>query len=226
MLQRILVVEDDEPLAELLKNRLQMEHFAVEVVTDGREAKRRAETEPYDLVLLDLELPGENGLLVLQHIRDRKPGLPVLIVTGNAVVDSRVKGLDAGADDYVSKPFSFAELSARIRSVLRRGSRAAQFSFQVEDLELDSLARSVRRAGQAIELTRKEFALLEFLMQHAGQPVSRSSIVEQVWRMKGESITNLVDVYISYVRHKVDNGFARPLIRTVRGIGYQIGGNN
>jgi DNA-binding response OmpR family regulator len=223
---RILVVEDDQPLAELLKTRLQVEHFAVEVVSNASEAERKTADESYDLVLLDLGLPrGEEGLAILQHIRDHKPDLPVLIVAGNGLVDSRVRGLDAGADDYLTKPFSFAELSARIRAVLRRGSRPVQSLFQVEDLELDRVSRTVKRSGQFIQLTPKEFALLEFLMLQAGRPVSRGSIVEQVWRMKGETLTNVVDVYINYIRRKIDGGYARPLIHTVRGVGYQIGGS-
>lgn len=223
---RILVAEDDQPLAEFLRNRLQQEHFTVEVVSDGLEARRRAEDQPYDLVILDLGLPGESGLGVLQHIRERKPDLPVLIVTGDSPVDSRVRGLDAGADDYLAKPFSFAELAARVRALLRRGSRPLPSHLQVEDLELDRVERKVHRAGRPIDLTPKEFALLEFLMQQARRPVSRALIVEQVWGMKGETLTNIVDVYINYVRHKVDEGFPRPLIHTIRGVGYQIGGSS
>jgi len=221
---KILVVEDDAPLAEFLNQRLQQDHFKVDVVSDGREARLRVDQGTYDLIMLDLGLPGEGGLEVLKHIREKTPELPVLIITGNAQVDARVKGLDAGADDYLAKPFSFAELAARVRALLRRGSRPVQVMFQVEDLELNCIDRTVTRAGKSIELTPKEFALLEFLMRHAGQPVSRASIVEQVWQMKGETLTNVVDVYINYVRRKVDEGFSKPLIRTVRGVGYQIGG--
>lgn len=221
---RILVAEDDQSLAEFLKDRLQQEHFTVEVVSDGLEARRRAEEQLFDLLILDLGLPGESGLGVLRHVRERKPDLPVLIVTGDSPVDARVRGLDAGADDYLGKPFSFAELAARVRALLRRSSRPLSVHLQVEDLELDRVERKVQRAGRSIELTPKEFALLEFLMQHSGQPVNRSAIVEQVWGLKGEAPTNVVDVYINYVRGKVDEGFPRPLIRTVRGVGYQIGG--
>jgi DNA-binding response OmpR family regulator len=223
---RILVVEDDQPLAELLKARLQTDHFAVDVVSDASQAERKSADEAYDLVLLDLGLPkGEEGLTALQHIRERNPDVPVLIVAGNGLADSRVRGLDAGADDYLTKPFSFAELSARIRAVLRRGSRPVQSLFQVEDLELDRVSRTVKRSGQLIPLTPKEFSLLEFLMLQAGRPVSRGSIVEQVWRMRGETLTNVVDVYINYIRRKIDGGYSHPLIHTVRGVGYQIGGS-
>jgi DNA-binding response OmpR family regulator len=223
---RILVVEDDQPLAELLKAQLQTDHFAVDVVSDASKAERKSADEAYDLVLLDLGLPkGEEGLTALQHIRERNPDVPVLIVAGNGLADSRVRGLDAGADDYLTKPFSFAELSARIRAVLRRGSRPVQSLFQVEDLELDRVSRTVKRSGQLIPLTPKEFSLLEFLMLQAGRPVSRGSIVEQVWRMRGEMLTNVVDVYIKYIRRKIDGGYSHPLIHTVRGVGYQIGGS-
>ena len=197
----------------------------MEVVSDGLEARRRAQDQPYDLLILDLGLPGEDGLSVLQHIRTHKPDLPVLIVTGDSPVDSRVRGLDAGADDYLAKPFSYAELAARVRALLRRGSRPAPAHLQVEDLELDRVEREVQRAGRSIDLTPKEFALLELLMQHAGQPVSRALIVEQVWGRNGGTRTNVVDVYINYVRRKVDEGFPRHLILTIRGVGYQIGGS-
>lgn len=221
---KILVVEDDAPLAEFLHQRLQQDHFTVDVVSDGREARQRVDQDMYDLIMLDLGLPDEGGLEVLKHIREKTPELPVLIITGNAQVDARVRGLDAGADDYLAKPFSFAELAARVRALLRRGGRTVQAVFQVEDLELNCIDRTVKRAGKSIDLTPKEFALLEFLLRHSGQPVSRASIVEQVWQMKGETLTNVVDVYINYVRRKVDEGFSKSLIRTVRGVGYQIGG--
>jgi DNA-binding response OmpR family regulator len=223
---RILVAEDDAPLAEFLHQRLQQEQFAVQVVADGREAQRLAAEQPYDVVLLDLSLPGTGGLDVLRCIRSKKPDLPVLIVTGAAMVEERVRGLDAGADDYVAKPFAFAELAARIRAVLRRGNRPARSVLQVDDLELDRVSHTVHRGGHTIELSPKEFALLEFLMRHAGQPVTRTSIVEQVWKLNFETMTNVVDVYINYLRRKIDSGYDRALIRTIRGVGYQIGGSN
>jgi DNA-binding response OmpR family regulator len=160
---------------------------------------------------------------VLRGIRSKKPDLPVLIVTGASRVEERVRGLDAGADDYLAKPFAFAELAARIRAVLRRGNRTVSVFLRVEDLELDRVTHTVQRHGRPIELSPKEFALLEFLMRHAGQPVARTAIVEQVWRLHCDTMTNVVDVYINYLRRKVDSGHERPLIRTIRGIGYQIG---
>lgn len=220
---RILVAEDDAPLADFLHQRLLQEQFAVQIVSNGIEAQRLAAEQPYDVVLLDLSMPGATDLDVLRGIRSKKPDLPVLIVTGASLVEERVRGLDAGADDYLAKPFAFAELAARIRAVLRRGNRTASVVLRVEDLELDRISHSVQRRGRAIDLSPKEFALLEFLMRHAGQPVARAAIVEQVWKLHFDTITNVVDVYINYLRRKVDSGFDRPLIRTVRGIGYQIG---
>ncbi len=222
---RILVAEDDAPLAELFHQRLQEEQFAVQVVSDGREAQKMASNQSYDLVILDLNLPGTGGLDVLGEIRAKKPDLPVLIVTDASRVEERIRGLDAGADDCIAKPFAFAELAARIRAVLRRGNRRARAILQIDDLELDRINRTVRRGNRNIELSPKEFCLLEFLMRHEGQPVTRTAIVEQVWKLNGGNGTNIVDVYINYLRRKVDSGYDQSLIRTIRGVGYQIGGN-
>ena len=220
---RILVAEDDLPLADFLRQELQKEQFAVQVVADGIEAQELALNQHYDLVILDLGLPGAMGLEVLRRIRSKKPDLPVLIMTGATKVEERVRGLDAGADDYVSKPFVFAELSARIRAVLRRGSRPSRAVLQIADLELERITHAVQRGGHEIALSPKEYALLEFLMRNAGQPVSRAAIIEQVWRLDLDTVTNVVDVYINYLRRKVDIGYDRALIRTIRGVGYQIG---
>jgi two-component system OmpR family response regulator len=222
---RILVAEDDAPLAEFLRHRLVQEQFSVKVVTNGPEAQQLASDQSYDLVLLDLNLSGTGGLDVLRGIRSKRPDLPVVIVTDGGLVGDCVRGLDAGADDYVAKPFAFAELAARIRAVLRRGSRPAGAILKIEDLEVDRVSHSVRRGSHNIDLSPKEFALLEFLMRHEGQPVSRPSIVEQVWKLNFDTTTNVVDVYINYLRRKVDSGYDRALIRTIRGVGYQIGGN-
>jgi DNA-binding response OmpR family regulator len=221
---KILVAEDDAPLAEFLNQRLQQEQFIVQVAATGSEAQRLAVEQPFDLVLLDLNLEGAIGLDVLRNIRTRKPDLPVMLMTGTGVLEERIRGLDAGADDYVAKPFAFAELAARIRAVLRRGGRPGQAVLQVDDLKLDRLSHTVQRGGRAIDLSPKEFALLEFLMMHRGQPVSRPAIVEQVWKLNFDTMTNVVDVYINYLRRKVDSGYDRALIRTVRGVGYQITG--
>src|SRR6267154_4818564 len=222
---RILVAEDDAPLADFLRQRLVQEQFAVQLASDGTEAQRLAANQAFDLVILDLNLPGTGGLDVLRNIRSRKPDLPVVVVTGSSMVEERVRGLDAGADDYVAKPFAFAELAARIRAVLRRGNRPARAILQIGDLEVDRVSHTVRRGNHNIDLSPKEFALLEFLMRHEGQPVSRTAIVEQVWKLNFDTMTNVVDVYINYLRRKVDTGHDRALIRTIRGLGYQIGGN-
>jgi DNA-binding response OmpR family regulator len=222
---RILVAEDDAPLADFLRQRLVQEQFAVQLASDGIEAQRLAANQAFDLVILDLNLPGTNGLDVLRNIRSQKPDLPVMVVTGSSLVEERVRGLDAGADDYVAKPFAFVELAARIRAVLRRGNRPANAILTVADLAVDRLNHTVQRAGHNIELSPKEFALLEYLMRHAGQPVTRTAIVEHVWKLNFDTMTNVVDVYINYLRRKVDTGYDHALIRTVRGVGYQIGGN-
>jgi len=222
---RILVAEDDAPLADFLRQRLVQEQFAVQLASDGIEAQRLAADQAFDLVILDLNLPGAAGLDVLRNIRSHKPDLPVMVVTGSSQVEDRVRGLDAGADDYVAKPFAFAELAARIRAVLRRGNRPANAVLTIADLAVDRVNHTVRRAGHNIELSPKEFALLEYLMRHAGQPVTRTAIVEQVWKLNFNTMTNVVDVYINYLRRKVDTGYDHALIRTVRGVGYQIGGN-
>jgi two-component system, OmpR family, copper resistance phosphate regulon response regulator CusR len=221
---RILVAEDDAPLADFLHQQLQQEQFSVQMVADGGEAQKMAADQAYDLVVLDLSRPGERGLDVLRNIRAKKPDLPVLMVTGGNVAEERVRLLNAGADDSLAKPFAFAELAARIRAVLRRGNRPAQALLRIADLEIDRVTHNVTRGGQAIELSPKEFALLEFLMRHQGQAVTRSTIIEQVWKINFDTMTNVVDVYINYLRRKIDTGFDRPLIRTIRGVGYQIGG--
>jgi DNA-binding response OmpR family regulator len=161
---------------------------------------------------------------VLKNIRSHRSELPVIIITGSALVEERIRGLEAGADDFVAKPFAFGELLARIRAVLRRGNRPAKATLRVDDLELDRVSHTVNRGGHAIELSPKEYALLEFLMRNAGQPVTRAMIVEKVWKLNFDTMTNVVDVYINYLRRKVDSGYDRRLIRTIRGVGYQIGG--
>jgi len=197
----------------------------VDLIPGTREAETLVAERPCDLALLDLALPYAAGIEALRHIRAKKPELPVVFLTSLENVDERARCLDAGADDLVPKPFAFTELAARIRAVLRRGSHAARAQLQIEDLVMDRLSHSVHRSGHAIDLSPKEFSLLEFLMRHAGHPVTRSTIVEQVWRLNVETMTNVVDVYINYLRRKVDSGYDHPLIRTIRGTGYQIGTN-
>ncbi len=220
---RILVAEDDRPVASFLKKGLEAEHYAVDIVPDGQEALYMAEEYDYDLVLLDLVLPSMDGLQVLQQIRNRKKNLPVLVLTGRARVEDRVKGLDLGADDYMVKPFAFRELTARVRALLRRGDIPIDFKLQFENLEMNLVERSVRRGDRKIELTPKEFALLEYLMRNQGRAVSRPMIIEHVWNFSFDTMTNVVDVYINYLRKKVNEGAERKLIQTVRGVGYRLG---
>ena len=220
---RILVAEDDTALSSFVKKGLEAEHYAVDIAREGDEAQYMAEQFEYDLLLLDLSLPRMDGLKVLQNVRTKKPSLPVLVLTGRTKVEDRVKGLDLGADDYLTKPFSFTELSARVRALLRRGARPAAAVLCVADLEIDRVERQVRRAGRRIELTAKEFGLLDYLMRNTGHTVSRAMIVEHVWNLSFDSMTNVVDVYINYLRKKVDEGFEPRLIHTVRGVGYRLG---
>jgi DNA-binding response OmpR family regulator len=222
---RLLVAESNASLAESLRQRLEQEQFTVQVASDGPKVEQMVSGQVYDLVILDLNSPGMGGLDILRAIRSRKPDLPVVIVADSSIVEERVRGLNAGADDYVAKPFDFAELVARIRAVLRRGNRPAHGTLKVEDLELDRVNRTVRRGSREIDLSPKEFSLLEFLMRHEGRPVTRAAILEQVWKSNFDDIANIVDVYINYLRRKMDSGYDRSLIRTIRGVGYQIGGN-
>jgi len=220
---RVLVAEDDKPVASFVQKGLEAEHFAVDIAQDGQEAQFMANQNQYDMAVLDLTLPVIDGLDVLKQIRKSKPALPVLILTGRNRVEDRVQGLDLGADDYLTKPFSFSELSARVRALLRRSSMPAEVILRAGDLELNRVERIVKRAGKIIEMTPKEFSLLEYLLLNTGRCVTRAMIVEHVWNLSFDTLTNVVDVYINYVRKKVDQGHEQKLIRTIRGVGYQIG---
>jgi two-component system copper resistance phosphate regulon response regulator CusR len=220
---RILVAEDDHPVATFISKGLEAENYVVDVAGDGEEALFLAEHYDYDLVILDINLPKLDGFTVLQRVRAQKPDLAVLFLTGNIQVSDRVKGLDLGADDYLTKPFSLTELLARVRAVGRRSNRPSESVLKVQDLVLDRVQHVVTRAGRPINLTPKEFALLEYLMRNAGRPVSRAMIVEHVWNLGFDSTTNVVDVYINYLRKKIDSDAPTRLIRTIRGVGYQIG---
>ncbi len=218
---RLLLVEDEAKLAGFLRQGLEEENYAVDLAYDGQDGAYLAETTAYDLVILDLNLPKLSGLEVLRRIRHKKPNVPVLIMTAKSTVENRIEGLDCGADDYVVKPIFVSELAARIRALLRRGLRES-FEMQIANLAMNTATRTVTRAGQKIELSSKEFALLEFLMRNAGRPVSRTSIIEHVWDLHFDSVTNVVDVYINYLRKKIDNGFSPHLIHTIRGFGYLL----
>jgi DNA-binding response OmpR family regulator len=223
---RLLVAEADASLAEFLQTRLQQEHFAVQLASTGEQISKFGEKSLFDLILLDLNLPGVPGADYLRQLQIRWPEAPVMLLSPASSVEERVKGLDAGADDIIMKPFAWSELAARIRAVLRRRNRPAREVFQFEDLEVNRVSHQVRRAGRPVELSPKEYALLEFLLRNPGRPVTRAAIIEEVWRIHGDSITNVVDVYINYLRRKIDAGADQPLIRTIRGVGYQIGGNH
>ena len=218
---RILVVEDDRKVASFIQTGLEQEGHAVDVLHDGAIAGEQAGAADYDAVVLDLMLPGRSGFQVLRDIRARKAKLPVLILTAKDSVDERVTGLDGGADDYMGKPFALAELSARLRALLRRGA-PHETTLRLADLEMDTIRRVVRRAGRPIDLKPKEYALLEFLMRNSDRPVTRSLIIEHVWDIHFDSVSNVVDVHVNSLRSKIDRGFGSPLIHTVRGVGYML----
>jgi len=218
---RILIVEDEKKVANFIKKGLQQEGYAADIAQDGDEALESAMAFDYDAMVLDLMLPRKSGLDVLRTIRASKPKLAVLVLTAKGSLEDKVTGFDAGADDYLIKPFAFAELSARIRALLRRGA-AKDNKLKVGDLEMDTSTRQVRRGGQAIDLKLKEYALLEFLLRNAHRAVTRTMIVEHVWDIHFDSISNVVDVHINSLRNKIDKGFNPPLIHTVRGVGYVL----
>jgi DNA-binding response OmpR family regulator len=217
---RILVVEDERKVADFVRRGLEEEGYGVDVLADGRDAGDQAGVVDYDAVVLDLMLPGRSGLQVLRDIRARKPRLPVLILTAKDSHEDRVIGLDSGADDYMGKPFALAELSARLRALLRRGE-PRETVLRLADLEIDTTRRAVTRNGRAIDLTPKEYALLEFLMRHSDRPVTRSHIIEHVWDIHFDSVSNVVEVHINALRNKIDRGLT-PLIHTIRGVGYML----
>jgi two-component system, OmpR family, response regulator len=219
---RVLVVEDDPDVGGFVRQGLREHGFAVDWVATGVEGLDYANSGVYDVLVLDRMLPGLDGLDLLRKLRERGVTTPVLFLSARSAVADRIEGLDAGADDYLIKPFSFAELLARIRVVLRRGLDVSPPVLQVADLRLDPATRVVERAGRRIDLSSKQFALLEYLMRHAGQVVSRTMILEHVWDFDFDGLTNVVDVHINRLRNKVDRDFDRPLIQTLRGVGYVV----
>jgi DNA-binding response OmpR family regulator len=219
---RLLVAEDDPALGIFLQRGFGAENYAVDLTEDCDRAKSMVESNAYDLAILDLNHAEANGLSFLQYLRTTCQRLPILILTARGRVVDRIQVLDMGADDYVLKPFAFSELSARVRALLRRGGRVPEAVLRVEDLELNRLSHSVARAGKAVKLSPKEFALLEYLMTRAGQSVARAEILQHVWNFSPETMTKLVDVYVNYIRKKIDGNMQRKLIHTIRGVGYQI----
>lgn len=220
----ILVVEDEQRLAYLLRRVLLEERHTVDLAHEGHAGLDLALSDTYDVVILDLMLPGMDGLEICRQLRSERIMTPVLMLTARGAVEDRVTGLNVGADDYLTKPFAMEELLARINALLRRRDRHFDevSRLTVGDLTLDLVRHEVRRAGRVIDLTAKEFALLEYLMRHAGQVLSRTQIVDAVWRYDLDALSNVVDIYIHYLRDKIEPGFSQQLVKTVRGVGYKI----
>ena len=219
---RILVVEDDASVASFIRRGLHEQQYAADVAGDGEEALFLAQTGEYDVIILDLMLPKCNGLEVVRTLRGEGKAVPILILTAKGDVKNKVAGLDAGADDYLTKPFRFEELLARIRALLRRKAGIVPTVLQVGDLELDVLRHRVRRGGRDIDLTNREYAILEYLMRHAGQVVTRTMLAENVWEYNFDTMSNVVDVHMSRLRTKIDADHAAKLLRTIRGSGYML----
>jgi two-component system OmpR family response regulator len=219
---RLLVVEDEAKMAALLRRGLEGEGYAVDVAGSGQDAVWFATENDYDGIVLDVMIPAPDGYEVCRTLRSRKRWAPILLLTARDTVTDRVSGLDAGADDYLTKPFSFAELFARLRSLTRRGLAERPTVLEVGDLSLDPAAHCVKRSGASIELSPKEFALLEIFMRHPGQVLRRSDLLEHAWDFAYDGTSNVVDVYVRYLREKVDRPFGRASIETVRGVGYRL----
>lgn len=219
---RILAIEDDHKIAAAIKKGLSQEGFAVDVEYDGESGLGAATTLPYDLIVLDRMLPEMDGVEVCKNLRSQKIHTPIIMLTAKSNVGERVEGLNAGADDYLPKPFSFEELIARIRALLRRPKETQSDKLQVQDLTLNTLSFTVTRGEKTINLSTKEFALLEYLMRNPSRVLSKDNIIEHVWDFDADILPNNVEVYVGYLRNKVDKPFKKPLIHTVRGFGYKI----
>lgn len=220
---RLLLIEDERKVADFITRGLRAERYAVDVAYDGSSGWDMASTVDYDLIILDLMLPGLSGTELLKRFRRKGGNAAVLVLTARDATNDKVENFEAGADDYLTKPFAFAELKVRVRALLRRQPSTRNNVLRVGDLEIDRLGQQVRRSGKRIELTSKEYALLEYLASHAGRVLSRTMIIEHVWDESFEGLTNIVDVYVRHLRSKVDDPFPTKLIRTVRGAGYSIG---
>ena len=217
---RILVVDDEKKIVSFIQRGLKENHYVVDVAYDADTALETAEINPYDLIILDIMLDGKDGIAVCQQLRKNKVNTPVLMLTARDSVRDKVRGLDAGADDYLTKPFAFDELLARVRALLRRESTEKINVLKVGDLELNQLTREVKRNSQVVTLTAKEYSLLEYFMLNANQVITRTMISEHVWKEDFDSFTNVIDVYVKHLRNKIDKGFTLSLIKTVRGVGY------
>jgi heavy metal response regulator len=219
---RVLVVEDEKKVASFIKKGLEEEGYAVDIAADGENGLQMGLDRVHDLILLDIHLPKQSGLSILRELRRRKVTTPVLLLTVRANIEDKVLGLDSGADDYLTKPFAFQELLARVRALLRRQTEAKQTVLQVADLTLDPIQRTVYRGSTKIDLTAKEFALLDYLMRNPGRVLTRTMIAEHVWNYDFDSMTNVIDVYVNYLRKKIDSDRELKLIHTVRGVGYVL----
>jgi len=220
---RVLVVEDERRLARLLRRVLEEERYTVDVAHDGVEGEELARTGRYDVIVLDVMLPERDGITVCQNLRRNRVATPILMLTARDAVEDRVRGLDAGADDYLIKPFAFTELLARLRSLTRRrGQELASPRLAVDGLEMDLVRHEVTRDGKRIDLTPREFTLLEFFLRHPGQALTRTQILASVWRYDADVTSNVVDIYVHYLRDKIDRGHERKLLHTVRGVGYVL----
>jgi heavy metal response regulator len=219
---RILVVEDEKKVARFIQQGLEEEHYSVDVTYDGENGAVMAETQAYDLLILDVMLPTMGGLEVTRRLRNAKVTTPILMLTAKTATEDKVAGLDSGADDYLTKPFAFAELLARVRSLLRRGSIEKSTLLTCADLELDTITHKARRGGKNIELTAKEYALLEYFLRNKDRVLSRTIISEHIWDYNFDTGTNLIDVYVNHLRNKIDSTSDKRLIHTVRGVGYVL----
>jgi len=219
---RILVIEDEKKVAKFLQQGLEEERYTVDVVHDGEAGSHLALTEKFDLIILDILLPKKDGITLLKEIRGKRISTPVLLLTAKSAIDDKVEGLDAGADDYLTKPFAFAELIARVRSLLRRGAAEKWTILEVADLQLDTVAHKAKRVDKVIELTGKEYALLEYFMRNVNRVLTRTLISEHIWNYNFDTGTNVIDVYMNHLRSKIDDGFDKKLLHTVRGVGYVL----
>ncbi len=222
MVMRVLVIEDEQKMADLIKRGLEEEGMQVETAYDGETGVVAAKTGNHDLILLDLGLPGRDGMEVMRELREDGLTIPILILTAQDSTEMKVAGLDTGADDYITKPFAFSELLARIRALLRRTHTEDTTKLQIGDLILNLINRRASRAGNEVQLTNKEFSLLEFFMRHPDEILSRETLSEKVWEETFDTLTNVIDVYINYLRNKVDRHYEPKLIHTVRGVGYMF----
>jgi heavy metal response regulator len=217
---RILVVEDEKKVARFVQQGLEEEHYSVDIAHDGEKGLQMAQELEYDLLIIDVMLPRQSGLELTRAYREAKGATPILMLTAKTTTEDKVAGLDSGADDYLTKPFAFAELLARVRSLLRRGAKEKSTILSIANLELDTVSHKARRGSRSIELTAKEYALLEYFLRNKERVLSRTIISEHIWDYNFDTGTNLIDVYVNHLRNKIDSGFEKKLLHTVRGVGY------